>query len=99
VTSAHLTKVFEQRTNFDLRRLIAGMGIVYVYSRLYEIVCSNISFTSYVGTEVFLDNLSSTMGDDLGFLFGSIECMRMNKELREKVATVVQSIKRKVNVW
>ncbi|CAG8533827.1 3490_t:CDS:10, partial [Paraglomus brasilianum] len=70
VTSAHLTKVFEQRTNFDLRRLIAG-------------------------TEVFLDNLSSTMGDDLGFLFGSIECMRMNKELREKVATVVQSIKRK----
>ncbi|CAG8624128.1 27123_t:CDS:10 [Dentiscutata erythropus] len=68
LTSTQLTKIFEQRVNFDLRRLLGG-------------------------TEPFLDNLASTMGDDPGFMFSSIQCVRMNKDLRDKVGSIMQSIK------
>ncbi|CAG8483368.1 4579_t:CDS:10 [Dentiscutata heterogama] len=68
LTSTQLTKIFEQRVNFDLRRLLGG-------------------------TEPFLDNLASTMGDDPGFMLSSIQCVRMNKDLRDKVGSIMQSIK------
>ncbi|CAG8520654.1 44309_t:CDS:10 [Gigaspora margarita] len=70
LTTTQLTKIFEQRVNFDLRRLLGG-------------------------TEPFLDNLASTMSDEPGFMFSSIQCVRMSKDLRDKVGSIMQSIKPK----
>ncbi|CAG8553382.1 9388_t:CDS:10, partial [Ambispora gerdemannii] len=70
LTSVQLTKIFEQRINFDLRRLLGG-------------------------TEIFLDNLATGMSDDPGFMLGSIQCVRMSKELRDKVGATMQPVKSK----
>ncbi|CAG8531353.1 12886_t:CDS:10 [Cetraspora pellucida] len=65
-----LTKIFEHRVNFDLRRLLGG-------------------------TEPFLDNLASTMSDDPGFILSSIQCVKMCKDLRDKIGGIMQLIKSK----
>ncbi|CAG8631021.1 8386_t:CDS:10 [Acaulospora morrowiae] len=70
LTSTQLTKIFEQRINFDLRRLLGG-------------------------TEPFLDNLTKSMSDEPGFMLGAIQCVRMSKDLREKVGSIMQSAKSK----
>ncbi|CAG8684770.1 6849_t:CDS:10, partial [Cetraspora pellucida] len=70
LTSTQLTKIFEHRVNFDLRRLLGG-------------------------TEPFLDNLASTMSDDPGFILSSIQCVKMCKDLRDKVGSIMQLIKSK----
>ncbi|CAG8650694.1 170_t:CDS:10, partial [Ambispora leptoticha] len=70
LTSTQLTKIFEQRINFDLRRLLGG-------------------------TEIFLDHLATCMSDDPGFILGSIQCVRMSKELRDKVGAAMQLVKSK----
>ncbi|CAG8532601.1 5174_t:CDS:2, partial [Racocetra persica] len=70
LTSTQLTKIFEHRVNFDLRRLLGG-------------------------TEPFLDNLASTMGDDPGFMLSSIQCVKLCKDLRDKVGGLMQLIKPK----
>ncbi|CAG8583240.1 1631_t:CDS:10 [Diversispora eburnea] len=70
LTSTQLTKIFEQRINFDLRRLLGG-------------------------TEPFLDNLATSMSDEPGFMLGSIQCVRMNKDLRDKIGNIMQSVKSK----
>ncbi|KAG9284849.1 hypothetical protein G9A89_003772 [Geosiphon pyriformis] len=70
LTSSQLTKIFDQRINFDLRRLLGG-------------------------TEIFLDNLSNCLSDDPGFMLGSIQCVRMPKELRDKIGASMQLVKSK----
>ncbi|CAI2178026.1 1425_t:CDS:10 [Funneliformis geosporum] len=70
LTSTQLTKIYEQRMNFDLRRLLGG-------------------------TEPFLDKLANSMSDEPGFMLGSIQCVRMSKELRDKVGNILQIVKSK----
>ncbi|CAG8656764.1 8471_t:CDS:2, partial [Racocetra fulgida] len=48
------------------------------------------------GTEPFLDNLASTMGDDPGFMLSSIQCVKLCKDLRDKVGGIMQLIKPKL---
>ncbi len=48
------------------------------------------------GTEPFLDKLATSMGDEPGFMLGSIQCVRMSKELRDKVGSILQIVKSKV---
>ncbi|CAG8487370.1 10073_t:CDS:10 [Funneliformis caledonium] len=70
LTSTQLTKIYEQRMNFDLRILLGG-------------------------TEPFLDKLANSMSDEPGFMLGSIQCVRMSKELRDKVGNILQIVKSK----
>ncbi|GBC12771.1 vacuolar fusion protein MON1 homolog A-like [Rhizophagus irregularis DAOM 181602=DAOM 197198] len=70
LTSTQLTRIFEQRINYDLRLLLGG-------------------------TEPFLDNLATSMSDEPGFMLGSIQCVRMNKELRDKIGSILQIVKSK----
>nr|CAG8439759.1 8008_t:CDS:10 [Entrophospora candida]CAG8441630.1 3599_t:CDS:10 [Entrophospora candida] len=65
LTSKQLTKIFEQRTNFDLRKLLGG-------------------------TEPFFDNLATSMNHELGFMLGSVQCVRMSKTLRDKIGSIMQ---------
>ncbi|KAG1442265.1 hypothetical protein G6F56_011140 [Rhizopus delemar] len=64
LTSTQLTKIFEQRVNFDLRRLLGG-------------------------TEVFLDSLSSLFSADHSFMLSALQCLRVNKSVRDQMGGIL----------
>ncbi|KAI9320679.1 MON1-like protein A-like protein, partial [Dichotomocladium elegans] len=64
LTGAQLTRIFEQRVNFDLRRLLSG-------------------------TEVFLDSLSTLFNRDHSFMLSALQCLRLNKRIREQVGSIL----------
>jgi hypothetical protein len=60
------------------------------------LIVNVLSTNFFTGTEPFLDNLATSMGDEPGFMLGSIQCVRMNKELRDKIGSILQIVKSKV---
>ncbi|OBZ91522.1 Vacuolar fusion protein MON1 A [Choanephora cucurbitarum] len=64
LTSVQLTRIFEQRVNFDLRRLLGG-------------------------TEVFLDSLSTLFHNDHSFMLSSLQCLRLNKTMRDQAGDIL----------
>jgi hypothetical protein len=66
-TTVQLTKLFEQRVNFDLRRLLFG-------------------------SEGIFDALSSELSSKGGIMLGSVQCLRMPVQLRDKIGQALLSI-------
>ncbi|RCH84542.1 Vacuolar fusion protein mon1b [Rhizopus azygosporus] len=64
LTNVQLTKIFEQRVNFDLRRLLGG-------------------------TEIFLDSLSTSFSHDHSFMLSALQCLRVNKSVRDQVGSIL----------
>ncbi|KAI9366215.1 vacuolar fusion protein MON1 [Pilaira anomala] len=64
LTSVQLTKIFEQRVNFDLRRLLGG-------------------------TEVFLDSLSTLFNNDHSFMLSGLQCLRLNRTIRDQAGGIL----------
>ncbi|RCH78084.1 Vacuolar fusion protein mon1b, partial [Rhizopus stolonifer] len=74
LTSTQLTKIFEQRVNFDLRRLLGG-------------------------TEVFLDSLSSLFSADHSFMLSALQCLRVNKSVRDQMGGILTEGKVKNSLY
>ncbi|CAG8458034.1 13062_t:CDS:10 [Rhizophagus irregularis] len=66
--------------------LLKGPLYLVAVSRTNESETQNF----FIGTEPFLDNLATSMSDEPGFMLGSIQCVRMNKELRDKIGSILQ---------
>ncbi|KAI7905839.1 vacuolar fusion protein MON1 [Cokeromyces recurvatus] len=64
LTSVQLTRIFEQRVNFDLRRLLGG-------------------------TEVFLDSLSTSFNNDHSFMLSGLQCLRLNRPIRDQIGSIL----------
>ncbi|KAI9263955.1 vacuolar fusion protein MON1 [Helicostylum pulchrum] len=64
LTSVQLTRIFEQRVNFDLRRLLGG-------------------------TEVFLDSLSTLFNNDHSFMLSGLQCLRLNRTVRDQAGGIL----------
>ena len=74
------------------------MEYINVLSFYCQSQCINFFINCFAGTEPFLDNLATSMSDEPGFMLGSIQCVRMNKELRDKIGSILQTVKSKVNI-
>lgn len=96
VSGAQLRKIFEKRTNFDLRRLLGGEFVLCIYS----IVCfmSNVCDVLVVlGAETFLHSLLSRLESDLAMGTSSLQCLTMDPTLRGKISdALIPSSKMKV---
>ncbi|EIE81968.1 hypothetical protein RO3G_06673 [Rhizopus delemar RA 99-880] len=74
LTNTQLTKIFEQRVNFDLRRLLGG-------------------------TEVFLDSLSNLFSNDHSFMLSALQCLRVNKSVRDQIGGILTEGKVKNSLY
>ena len=78
VTASQLRRIFERRTNFDLRRLLGGMCGFTV-----ELTFVRYSFP---GAESFLTSLIDVFELDIAISSSSLNCLKLDPNLRKKIA-------------
>ncbi|KAG2037788.1 DUF254-domain-containing protein [Suillus americanus] len=80
VTASQLRRIFERRTNFDLRRLLDGT-IIHLYCSLKILILSK-----KIGSEPFMFSLLARMELDLAMATSSLNCLQLDQSLRARVA-------------
>jgi hypothetical protein len=92
VTGAQLKRIFERRTNFDLRRLLSGKFSPNIYFWA-EFSCST------AGAEPFMNSLLNRLESDIAMSMSSLHCLKMEPSLRKRIAeTLVPNNKVKVSI-
>lgn len=89
VSGAQLRRIFERRTNFDLRRLLTGKS-----GR--SMACIS-SYHNVTGAETLLDLLLTRLQTDLAMSTSSLICMALDANLRRKAGDAL--IPSKIKVW
>lgn len=91
VTGAQLRRIFERRTNFDLRRLLNG-------SVKFENVMRH-SLISDAGAETFMTALLDRLEFDLAMSTSSLRCLKLDPTIRIHAAeALVPTSKMKVSL-
>jgi len=78
VTASQLRRIFERRTNFDLRRLLGGT---------FGLTAESIFvWYSSPGAESFLTSLIDVFELDIAISSSSLNCLKLDPNLRKKIA-------------
>lgn len=91
LTSVQLTRIFEQRVNFDLRRLLGGLALKHLLAYRTRILKY-----SLIGTEVFLDSLATLFNNDHSFMLSGLKCLRLSRTVRDQAGSILTEGKVKV---
>jgi len=79
VTAAQLRRIFERRTNFDLRRLLNGKHYILRHPQpLMPWV--------WAGAETFMNSLLSRLEFDMAMSTSSLRCLKLDAALRSRAA-------------
>ena len=91
VTGAQLKRIFERRTNFDLRRLLDG--------RFNWIGKHRIWIMFLVGAESFMTSMLFRLELDLTMTMSALNCLKLDPNLRKRIGeSLVPSSKMKVRI-
>lgn len=102
LTHSQLTRIFEQRINYDLRRMLTGetcrCGAPRPVHTQHSTTTTHPLFQK-TGTEKFLDSLLDLLDRNPSFFLSAVRCLPMPGSIRDKIGQTLQQARIKVCVF
>lgn len=94
LTLSHMSKIFEKRKNFDLRRLLAGSERLIDHLLIHRSNRNNANQSKTIWTietRCLICEILSVSNDPFIFMTHSVRILPLNPSVRENITNVIQS--------